>query len=390
MIASPDLPTFTETLRYQPSWSDLPIVLLSHAGAEAPDAARAIALLGNVAVLERPVRGAALVSALRTAIRARQRQYALRDQLESLRQSEERFELAAQATHDALWDLDCTVGAGGDRELNRSVFGFGAAGHDSGIDVWTDRVHPADRDRVVASLLAALDGTESLWTAEYRFRLSSGAYVDIFDRGQIIRDARGRAVRAVGAMTDISARKRAEEMGALHAAIVTSSDDAIVSKTLDGTIRSWNAGAERLFGYSAVEAIGRPITLIVPPARLAEEASILERLSRGERIRAFRDGPGCEGRARDRRLSDRFAAHRREWPSHRRVEGRARRDGSQRAEADLRRQDSALSLLWESASVLLTTDEPDDDAAWRFRQDRTVPPPRRVPELHGDRGQATP
>jgi PAS domain S-box-containing protein len=359
VIASPDLPNFTETLRYQPSWSDLPIVLLSHAGAEAPDAARAIALLGNVAVLERPVRGAALVSALRTALRARQRQYALRDQLESLRQSEERFELAAQATHDALWDLDCTVGAGGHRKLNRSVFGFGAAGHDSGIDVWTDRVHPADRDRVVASLLAALDGTESLWTAEYRFRLSTGAFVDIFDRGQIIRDARGRAVRAVGAMTDISARKQAEEMGALHAAIVMSSDDAIVSKTLDGTIRSWNAGAERLFGYSAVDAIGRPITLIVPPHKLAEEASILERLSRGERIQHFetvrvaKDGREIGVSLTVSPLTD----------ANGRVFGASKvaRDvtARKRAEAELRRQEAQLSLLWESASVLLTTDRPD-------------------------------
>ncbi|HVS78465.1 MAG TPA: PAS domain S-box protein, partial [Steroidobacteraceae bacterium] len=71
------------------------------------------------------------------------------------------------------------------------------------------------------------------------------------------------------------------------AAIVESSDDAIISKTLEGVIRSWNAGAERIFGWSAAEAIGRPITLIIPPDRLEEERHILDTLRRGERIEHF-------------------------------------------------------------------------------------------------------
>jgi PAS domain S-box-containing protein len=74
---------------------------------------------------------------------------------------------------------------------------------------------------------------------------------------------------------------------ALLAAIVESSDDAIVSKSLDGIIQSWNAGASRIFGYSAAEAIGSPVTLIIPPELHAEEAQILGKLSRGERIDHF-------------------------------------------------------------------------------------------------------
>jgi PAS domain S-box-containing protein len=87
--------------------------------------------------------------------------------------------------------------------------------------------------------------------------------------------------------TDITANKRAEEAQARLAAIVESSEDAIISKTLDGIILSWNAGAERVFGYSSDEVIGKPITLLIPPELLHEERRILEQLARGERIEHF-------------------------------------------------------------------------------------------------------
>ena len=77
------------------------------------------------------------------------------------------------------------------------------------------------------------------------------------------------------------------EAAAYLAAIVESSDDAIISKDLSGVIQSWNAGAERMFGYSAAEAIGRSISLIIPPGREAEEHQILARLRRGERVDHF-------------------------------------------------------------------------------------------------------
>src|SRR5262245_50904342 len=80
---------------------------------------------------------------------------------------------------------------------------------------------------------------------------------------------------------------RAIEAQALLASIVESSDDAIVSKTLEGIILSWNGGAQRLFGYSPEEAIGSPISILIPPDRLDEEQSILARLRRGERIEHY-------------------------------------------------------------------------------------------------------
>jgi PAS domain S-box-containing protein len=97
----------------------------------------------------------------------------------------------------------------------------------------------------------------------------------------------GRERIFVGIIRDITEHKRAEQAQSLLAAIVESSDDAIISKTLEGTILSWNAGAERLFGYSAAEAQGRPIAMLVPPDRASEVAAILEKIKRGECVEHY-------------------------------------------------------------------------------------------------------
>lgn len=88
-------------------------------------------------------------------------------------------------------------------------------------------------------------------------------------------------------LRDITARKRGEEASRRLGAIVESSDDAIISKNLDGIITSWNKGAERIFGYVADEMIGKPIVLLIPPERQNEEPGILARIRRGERIEHY-------------------------------------------------------------------------------------------------------
>jgi PAS domain S-box-containing protein len=91
----------------------------------------------------------------------------------------------------------------------------------------------------------------------------------------------------LGITRDITGRRKAEETRLLLGAIVDSSDDAIISKDLGGRITSWNRGAERLYGYTAAEAIGESIMLVVPPDRQEEEREILARLQRGERVDHF-------------------------------------------------------------------------------------------------------
>jgi PAS domain S-box-containing protein len=94
-------------------------------------------------------------------------------------------------------------------------------------------------------------------------------------------------VGAVNMLMDISDHKRAEEYELLLVSIIESSDDAIVSKSLDGTIRSWNRGAERLFGYTAEEVIGKSIAILIPEDRATEEVAILQQLQNGQRVDHF-------------------------------------------------------------------------------------------------------
>lgn len=114
-----------------------------------------------------------------------------------------------------------------------------------------------------------------------------GRRIDVALTVSPIRDVEGRVVAASKVARDITERKRHELDLARLAAIVSSSDDAIVSKTLDGVITSWNSGAERIFGYTADEIVGRHITTIIPPELHHEEAEIIARLQRGERIEHF-------------------------------------------------------------------------------------------------------
>jgi PAS domain S-box-containing protein len=100
-------------------------------------------------------------------------------------------------------------------------------------------------------------------------------------------DAAGRTVGWIASIVDVTDRKGAREARTLLASIVESSFDAIITKDLDGVVTSWNAAAERLFGYTAAEMVGRPIRLLIPADRQSEEDRILERLRRGEGIDHF-------------------------------------------------------------------------------------------------------
>ena len=123
--------------------------------------------------------------------------------------------------------------------------------------------------------------------SQQRLRRTDGTYAWVIARALPVRDDEGTIRRWVGSVTDVDAIARGEEEQARLAAIVEGTGDAVVGKDLQGTITSWNRGAETLLGYTAAEVIGRPVTMLFPPDRMDEEPSILGRLMKGESIRQY-------------------------------------------------------------------------------------------------------
>jgi PAS domain S-box-containing protein len=115
----------------------------------------------------------------------------------------------------------------------------------------------------------------------------NGSEIAIDDTAAPVRDEAGNVSGAILVFRDVSGPRAVQDFRARLSAIVENSDDAIISKDLTGKIMSWNAGAQKIFGYSQQEAVGRPITMLIPPDRLGEEADIVAKLKRGEKVDHF-------------------------------------------------------------------------------------------------------
>jgi hypothetical protein len=139
-----------------------------------------------------------------------------------------------------------------------------------------------------------------VWRGEIRNRAKDGSFYWVDSTIVGFAGADGKLEKYVAIRADITERKRAEEVRERLAAVVESSDDAIIGKTLDGVITTWNHGAEKVFGYPVSEAVGKPMQMLVPPERANEEADILARVERGESVEHFetvrvrKDGKGID------------------------------------------------------------------------------------------------
>jgi len=129
---------------------------------------------------------------------------------QELRESQERLQLVARATNDAVWDWDLVTDALWWAEGFQKMFGYAPEEIEPGVESWYGRLHPDDRERVITGIRAAIDGGETSWSDEYRFRRRDGGYAEIYDRGYVMHDATRRPVRMVGSMMEVSERKRTE------------------------------------------------------------------------------------------------------------------------------------------------------------------------------------
>jgi PAS domain S-box-containing protein len=209
---------------------------------------------------------------------------ARRQRAEEQRQSEARFRSLITATSQIVWSTSADGRVLEDSPSWRAYTGQTLESYQE--FGWLNAVHPDDREKSAQVWTQAVQA-KSLYETEYRLQSAAGQYRYFWARGVPVLAKDGSIQEWIGTCTDIHDRKQTEAALFELAAIVESSEDAIFSKTLDGIISSWNIGAERLFGYTRSEAIGQPVTLLIPSDRLDEEPQILEKLKRGERIESF-------------------------------------------------------------------------------------------------------
>jgi PAS domain S-box-containing protein len=147
-----------------------------------------------------------------------------------------------------------------------------------------DLIAPEDRNRFREFNTKICQGEKA--TLEFDIVGLQGDRYHMESHAAPLRDVNGTTVH-LAITRDVTGRSQAERASLLLSAIVESSDDAIISKDLNGVITSWNRGAEHMFGYTAAEAVGQPVTILIPLDRLYEEPEILARLRRGERVDHF-------------------------------------------------------------------------------------------------------
>jgi PAS domain S-box-containing protein len=149
------------------------------------------------------------------------------------------------------------------------------------------KIIPSDRLEEEYEILRSLRRGEKIEHFETRRVTKHGTELDLSLTISPIKDSKGNVIGASKIARDITERKKVDDVNAWLAAVVQSSQDAIISKTMDGIVTSWNGAAQKLFGYTQDEMVGESITKLIPEDRVDEEAQILARLRKGERVEHF-------------------------------------------------------------------------------------------------------
>ncbi len=205
---------------------------------------------------------------------------------QTIRRSEERLRLALQGGGMGTWEWHMDSGQVIWSPELEEIHGLAPGTFEGTLEAMQQEVHPDDRARVSEAISEAF-GKNGEYRIEYRIIRPDGNVQWLEGRGAVQEYADGSSRRMVGVCMNVTERKKYDEQNARLASIVQSSDDAILAKALDGTILSWNGGAERIYGYRADEIIGQPVSILSPPDRKEDFANIMGRIALGERIDHF-------------------------------------------------------------------------------------------------------
>lgn len=233
-----DMASLRAALEAQPPWSDVPFILLkAQRSGRSPQSSNNIALLDlvrNTVVLERPLGKASLVSAISSAVRARQKQFEMRDRIGELASSESRLRLATAAANIGTWDFDPVSGTLRWDDRCKAMFGLSPTASVSYEGSFLAGIHPDDRDRADAAVMAALEpGSDGQYDIEYRtIGIEDGIERWITAKGSSV-FVDGRAVRFIGTVIDISARKSSE--AALAASEAALREESLALEILNRT-----------------------------------------------------------------------------------------------------------------------------------------------------------
>jgi PAS domain S-box-containing protein len=219
----------------------------------------------------------------------------IQDREDALEESADRLRLALIAGQTGIWDWHVRTNTVIWDDAIYGQLGLRPGEGGGTFEDFLARIHPEDRDATAQAIEETLAARKE-FSAEFRVVWPDGSIHHLTARGKGLYDETGNVVRMTGVSIDVSERKKAEEARSFLASIVESSEDAIVGKTLSGTIVSWNSGAQRMFGYTAQEIIGRSISVLVAPDRKDDENDLLRQVRNGkpidhyETVRIRKDG----------------------------------------------------------------------------------------------------